>query len=112
MLEVALESVRENAKKASTEDLLDRVTVYRNGMEPEALAIIGEELESRGVTADMILKHSQKRAEAMLNSDGTAIRCSFCLKPAIKSSWSWHRLWGVIPIFPRVLNWCENHIQK
>ncbi len=102
MFELHRERIRENAQKASTEDLLDRVTVYRNGMEPEALAIIDEVLEGRGITREMILKHSQKRAECVQRSDGTAIRCAFCLKPAIKSGWGWHRLWGRIPIFPRV----------
>ena len=40
MMELDLERVRANAQQASTEDLLDRATVFRDGMEPEALEII------------------------------------------------------------------------
>ena len=43
MLPFNPERVWQNAREASTEDLLDRVTVYRAGMEPEALEIIEEE---------------------------------------------------------------------
>ena len=32
-----LERVQANVRKADMEDLLDRATVYRNGMEPDAL---------------------------------------------------------------------------
>src|SRR5262245_49520354 len=39
-----LEKVRANARAASTEDLLDRVTVFRDGLEPEAVAVLEEEL--------------------------------------------------------------------
>ena len=30
-----VERVRQNVQQATTEDLLDRLTVYREGMEPE-----------------------------------------------------------------------------
>ncbi len=39
--------VRANARQASTEDLLERVTIYRSGMEPEAVEIIEAELRRR-----------------------------------------------------------------
>ena len=32
--------------------------------------------------------------------DGTAVRCSFCHRPAVAEGWGWHRLWGVLPLFP------------
>ena len=41
------ERIRDNVHKADTEDLLDRATVYRAGMEPEALEIIEEELHAK-----------------------------------------------------------------
>lgn len=43
--------VRANARQAPTEDLLERVTVYRSGMEPEAVEIIEAELRRRGICA-------------------------------------------------------------
>src|SRR5437870_2239134 len=39
-----LNLIRENAAKATAEDLLDRVTVYRAGMEPPALEVLEQEL--------------------------------------------------------------------
>ena len=44
MLPFESERVRKNAREATTEDLLNRVTVYRGDMEPEALKIIEAEL--------------------------------------------------------------------
>jgi hypothetical protein len=51
MAEWELDVVRENARAAPTDDLLDRVTAYRAGMEPEALRVIEEELARRGINA-------------------------------------------------------------
>jgi hypothetical protein len=104
------EKVRENARKAETEDLLDRVTVYRAGMEPEALYVIEEELRRRGVTAADIDAHARRREEAGLCDDGgQPARCSFCDRPAVARGWGWHRLWGSMPLFPRPFWYCETH---
>ena len=43
-----LDRVRANVRAAGTEDLMDRSTVWRDGMEPEALDIIEEDGESFG----------------------------------------------------------------
>jgi hypothetical protein len=120
-----LERVRENVRKADTEDLLDRATVYRTGMEPDALDIIEEELHRRGVTAADIDAHARRRKEAGLCDDGgTPAHCAFCSRPAVVREWSWHRFrarswswlllglpWLVdgLPIFPRRLWYCAVH---
>jgi hypothetical protein len=102
--------VSANARKASTEDLLDRVTVYRSGMEPQALTIIEEELAQRGVDRRRIQEHGESRErEALIHSDGAATMCSFCRKPAVARGWGWHRLWKRVPIFPRLFNYCAEH---
>ena len=54
MLPLHLERVRDNARKAETEDLLDRITVYRAGMEDAALEIIDEELRHREISGEDI----------------------------------------------------------
>jgi hypothetical protein len=102
--------VRENVRWASTEDLLDRATVYRAGMEPEALTIIEAELRGRGVSQEEIDTHAVMRdKDTFLLPDGTARRCSFCHRPASAEGWGWHKLWGVLPIFPRYFFYCSEH---
>lgn len=112
MLPFDPDRVRVNVRQATTEDLLDRVTAYRPGMEPEALRIIEEELRARGVTPDEIDAHAQARdRHASLLPDGTARPCSFCRRPAVEHRWGWHRLWGVLPVVPRYLFYCDEHRQ-
>jgi hypothetical protein len=104
------DKVSENARKAETEDLLDRVTVYRTGMEPDALYVIEEELRRRGVTAADIDAHARRREEAGLCDDGgLPARCDICGRPAVARGWGWHRLWGSLPLFPRPFWYCETH---
>jgi hypothetical protein len=110
MLEFDANRVRLNARQATTEDLLDRLTVYRTGMEPEALPIIEAELRERGVGAEQIAAHEEQRMqETTLLADGTAARCSYCHRPAVAEGWGWHRLWGVCPVFPRHFRYCSEH---
>jgi hypothetical protein len=105
-----LERVRANVRQATTEDLLDRATVYRAGMEPEALAIIEEELHERGVSAADIADHDERqRQSTLMTAEGWAVKCHRCPRPAIGQTWGWHRLWGLLPIFPRRLAFCEEH---
>jgi hypothetical protein len=108
-MKLNLERVRRKVRNAATEDLLDRATVYRDGMEPAALEIIEEELHSRGVDAYALAAHWERRKDARLQDDGIAVKCSFCHRPAVVYHWGWHRLWGVLPVFPRRFAYCEIH---
>lgn len=108
-MEFSLERVRDNVKQAPTEDLLDRATVYRAGLEPEALPVILEELRSRGVTAAAIVAHEEARAGVIFDPDGPAFRCHRCYKPAVTHEWGWHRMFGYVPLFPRTFYLCEEH---
>jgi hypothetical protein len=103
--------VMNNVRAADTEDLLDRVTAFRDGMEPEAVNIIEEELANRGIDSDDIKRHASEICSDMLrDSDGWAYRCSFCNRPAVERRWGWHRLWGMAPIpIPRLYNYCRAH---
>lgn len=110
--------VEENVREATTADLLDRVTVYRAGMEPEALIIIEDELRARGVTNERISAHAEERRQEIIPlPDGTAVPCSFCHRPAVEQRWGWHWLSvmilgkrrGVVPIFPRFFAYCALH---
>jgi hypothetical protein len=110
MLEYNRERVRESASRAETEDLLDRVTVYRGDMEPDALYVIEEELRRRGITAAEIDAHERRRQEAGLcEAGGMPARCSFCGRPAVERRWGWHKFWGLLPLFPRPFRYCAAH---
>lgn len=123
-----LKRVAEYIRGADTEELLDRVTVYREGMEPAALDLMEGELDRRGVTREDMADHdAQQREAAVMLPDGTAVRCSFCDRPAVRQARGWHRLrlriplvgrligrgpvpmrFG-LPIFPRVFAYCAFH---
>jgi hypothetical protein len=104
-----LDRIRENVQQAETEDLLDRITVYRAGMENEALEIIDAELRHRDVGEDRIRRHAQRHADVICDDAGLAQKCSFCRRPALASGWGWQRLFGAIPVFPRYLYYCDQH---
>jgi hypothetical protein len=105
-----IKQVAKFVHRADTEELLDRVTVYREGMEPSALDLMEGELDRRGVTREEIAEHDQMRREtAIMLPDGTALRCSFCNRPAVVRGRGWHKLFGRIPIFPRLFAYCDWH---
>ena len=108
-MKLNLERVRKNVAEAATEDLLDRVTVLRDGMEPAALEIIKAELTRRGVSPDDVQIHWESKRANVLPGSGVAPQCSFCDRPAVSTGWDWHRLWGKVPIFPRTFRYCEVH---
>jgi hypothetical protein len=109
--------VIENARQATTEDLLNRVTVYRSGLEPEAIDIIEAELYRRGYKHVAIEAHAAQHRAVLTAEDGVAIRCSRCHHPAVETRWGWHWLtlmiWGkrrpLLPVFPRRYYYCEEH---
>jgi hypothetical protein len=111
MLEFDAERVTRNVRDATSEDLLDRLTVYRDGMEPEALEIIEAELRRRGIERAEIEAHAAYRNARMIPlPDGTALSCSFCHRPAVDQRWGMHRMWGWLPLFPRYFSYCEVHL--
>jgi hypothetical protein len=105
-----LERVRANVRGATTEDLLDRATVYRSGMEPEALALIDEELRARGVTLDAVVAHETVRGVGLVRGpEGWPRVCEECGRPATWQGWTWGRLWWLLPAFPRRARYCDEH---
>src|SRR5262249_18726233 len=105
-----LEKVGLNVRAADTEDLLDRATVYRAGMEPAALELIDRELRERGVSAEQIAEHARRREGSLvLGRDGLPVRCAKCGRPAVTEACRWHRVWGLVPLFPRRVALCAEH---
>jgi hypothetical protein len=90
-----LRIVLQNLHAADTEDLLDRVTAYRAGMEPDVIGFIEDELEKRGVTTEEIAAQAdQYRRECLYHPDGAARMCSLCRRPAVAAGWGWHRMFS------------------
>ena len=104
-----LKTVAAFIRKADTEDLLDRVTVYRDSMEPAAVDLMEDELWRRGITPEQVANHAEHRAGTVRRADGSAVRCLYCDRPAVSRRWGWHRLWGRIPIAFLPLPRCEMH---
>lgn len=111
-MQLNLERVRENARSASTEELLDRVTVYRSGMEPAAIEIIETELDRRGVTEMQIAEFEEQRRKTGLIGGGVARSCSFCDRPAVARAWGLSRGGhSLIKVIPWIFNYCEKHLE-
>ncbi len=112
-MEFDIRRVAAFVRAAESEDLLDRVTVYREGMEPAALDLMEGELDRRGYTRNDVIDHDEMRHEtAIMLPDGTALRCSFCDRPAAVRGRGWHKLWRRLPVFPRVFAYCDAHAPK
>jgi hypothetical protein len=111
MMQFDADKVQKNVEQATTEDLLDRITVYLAGMEPEAVEIIERELARRGVMPEEVERHTTRRQTSGLVRDeaGWAVKCSRCNRPAAEVRWGWQRLFGLIPVFPRQLAFCSLH---
>ena len=110
-MEFNIDRVRKNVAAAETPDLLDRATVYRTALEPEALPIILDELRTRGVTAEGVVAYEAARWADVLDATIRAARpCSFCRRPAVATGWVWHRMFGILPVFPRPILWCADHL--
>lgn len=99
------------AATASTEALLDRVTVYRNDMEPHAVKIFERELAKRGIKSEKIANHGEMQQETALRSlDGHAVKCSQCDRPAVGYGWGWLKVFRrKIPFFPIQMPFCQEH---
>ena len=97
-------------RTAPTNDLVDRITAFRQGMEPAAIEMIEQELHGRGVSQPEIDARAEEcRRDCLFDATGTAVVCSRCRRPAVTEVLAWHRVFGVLPLFPRRLCYCKEH---
>ena len=116
-MSIDLKPVAEYIRKADTEDLLDRVTVFRDSMEPAAVDLMENELWRRGITPEQVATHAAHRSAVVRRADGSAVRCGHrdrsrgfgCDRPAESVRWRWFRQWGKVPLFPWPLPRCREH---
>jgi hypothetical protein len=110
-MKLDLEKVRANVRQATTEDLLDRATLFRSGMEAEALEVIEEELRARGVTLDVILAHESVRGVGLVRGpDGLPRVCAKCGRPATWEGCRWGRWVGrFLPLASLRSAYCDEH---
>jgi hypothetical protein len=110
-MKLDLERVRANVRQATTEDLLDRATVYRSGMEPEALEIIDAELRARGVAPEGMVAHESLRSVGLVRGpDGLPRVCAKCGRPATWEGCRWGRWIGrLLPLSSLRSAYCDEH---
>jgi hypothetical protein len=110
-MKLDLERVRANVRAATTEDLLDRATLFRSGMEPAALEIIDEELHSRGVTPEALMAHEAVRGVGLVKGpDGLPRVCAKCGRPATWEGCRWGRWVGwLLPFAALRSAYCDEH---
>jgi len=74
-------------RRAETEDLLDRITVYRAGIEPEALELIEAEC-ARAFERAEIEATGAASSQTIPLPDGTVSGAVFCDRPALEQGWA------------------------
>lgn len=108
-----LKTIAARMRAAETELLMDRVTVFRDEMEPAAVDLIEGELARRGVTDQQLTEHFQFRQENLLiRPDGSVVRCNFCERPAVVQAQGWYRVLRFVPVYPRLFAYCVVHEPK
>lgn len=109
-MEIDLRRVAEWMRSASTEELLDRVTVFREDVEPAAFDLFRGELDRRGVPEWAIAEHELVRRERIIQrADGSVVKCWKCPRPAVARARRWWRILRVIPVLPLRMPVCEEH---
>lgn len=109
-----IQRVAEFVRHADTEELLDRVTVYREDMEGFAVELMEAELDRRGITPEEISEfHRLRLATALRDREGHVIRCLLCDRPATGRGWGWLTMFaGTVPVIPWKFAYCDLHIQR
>lgn len=111
-MEFVPDRVRENARQAATFDLLERIIIQRDEMEPEALSIIMQELLARNIRPEEISEYEDLRQRALFDKYGDVLLCLYCNRPAVYSKKGWFKLFRIVPIYPMMEYCCEAHIPR
>lgn len=98
------------AHQAETPVLLDRVTVLREGMTPDAVEIFLAELARRGVGPEQIRDHEREwKPRVLQRPDGLPATCTWCGRAATTQRQAWHKLFRLFPVYKRTQYYCNDH---
>jgi hypothetical protein len=98
------------ARTAETPLLLDRVTVLKAGMDPDAIEIFLAELARRGVGPERIRDHELDwKTRVLTRPDGLPATCVWCGRAATVQRQAWHKFFRLIPVYKRTQYYCEDH---
>lgn len=110
MVPISPEKRLQRIRAMSSLELLDRVTVLRDGMDTDAMELFHAELARRGVGPDEIGAHLRDMCfKIVQHPDGLPAVCHACGRAAVMARTEWHRLLGLVPLFQRKRYWCEEH---
>jgi hypothetical protein len=102
-----------HVKEMNPEELLDRVSVFREVMQTSAIEVMESELARRGVGPEEIRRHEREmRQRVIRDRHGMPAQCSFCLRAAVEQRLTWHKLWRLIPVIQRVVYYCDHHFRE
>jgi hypothetical protein len=109
-MKVANEKRLQYARTAETPVLLDRVTVLREDMDPDAVEIFLAELARRGVGPDRIRDHELAwKTRVLQRPDGLPATCVWCGRAATVQRQAWHKFLRLVPVYRRTLYYCDAH---
>jgi hypothetical protein len=109
-MNVPEEKILKFARQAETPVLLDRVTVLRAEMEPDAVEIFLAELARRGIGPEDIRDHEREWKHKVLKlPGGLPATCSWCGRAATVQRQAWHKFLRLIPIYKRTQYYCDEH---
>jgi hypothetical protein len=94
-------------------ELLDRVTVFRDALEPDAVEVMEAELARRGIGPEEIHQHyRQIKHRVLRDAHGIPAQCSWCERAAVEMREDFHKLWRLIPVAKRIWYYCERHFAE
>ena len=98
------------AHAAETPVLLDRVTVLKEGMNPDTIEIFLAELARRGIGPEMIRDHEREwKLKTLDRPDGLPATCVWCGRAATVQRQAWHKFLRLIPVYKRTQYYCAEH---
>lgn len=110
-MEVSEAKLLKYAHAAETTVLLDRVTVLRAEMNPDAVEIFLAELARRGVGPEQIRDHEREwKPKVLQRPDGMPATCVWCGRAATVQRQAWHKLLRLIPVLKRTQYYCGEHV--
>jgi hypothetical protein len=113
IMEISPAKLLAHVAQMDQEELLDRVTVFREVMRPDAVEVMEAELARRGIGPDEIHQHHRQIKHRVLrDSHGIPAQCSWCERAAVEKREDFHKFWRLIPVAKRIWYYCDRHFAE